>query len=130
MTSFADKLAHLAYIARQAPGADAEWFKACDMLAKGDDVVPLADMVAPAFLPEVGEPVQRAAAINCAEYILHTLRERDAQAAIARAKGYMPSRVHKLTEAGWTRDEVFEAMGASDAARSKFMRERAKARKG
>jgi hypothetical protein len=79
---------------------------------------------------EVGEPVQRAAAINCAEYILHTLRERDAQAAIARAKGYMPSRAHKLKDVGWTESEVFAAMGDSDTSRAKFMRDRAKARKG
>ncbi len=127
---FGAQLAYLATLAREGV-YDPEWQAACDMMTKADDIIPPAELVASAFLPEVGTAVQRKAARECAEFIMHNLRIRAAEAALFKLHGEYPNR-RRMTERkadGWSEDEVFAAWNECDKARDAFMRRRAKLRR-
>ena len=127
---FGAQLAYLATLAREGI-YDPEWQAACDMMTRADDIIPPAELVAPAFLPEVGASVQRKAARECAEFIMHHSRIRAAEAALFKLHGEYPTRRRMADHhaAGWSADEVFAAYGECDKARDAFMRRRAKLRR-
>lgn len=129
--TFAAQLAYLATLAREGV-YDPEWQAACDMLTKADDIIPPAELVAPAFLPKAGTSVQRKAARECAEFIMHHARIRAAEAALFKLHGEYPNRRRTAGHiaAGWSEDEVFDAWNACDTSRDAFMRRRAKNRNG
>lgn len=122
--TFRRTLAYLADIAR-TEGNGAEWQAACKSMA-AFEIVPPSDMVAPAMLPEAGAPVQRAAALNCATFIMHTLRLRAAERALAECKPYYPSAVARHKASGWAEDEIHSTYADAETFRAAFMRDQRK----
>ena len=119
------RLGHVAHNGDYAGGP--EWDAARLALANGD-IIPPAEMLAPAFLENVGPTTLNECANACVAYVLHTKRHMAAEDALAKLASYTPRTVAEMLRAGWSESAAFQAINAAEAARRRGLAQRRKAR--